>query len=105
MVPLRIAAYTSLTLLLILLGGLVYTVAAYVFSDTVRGWTSLTFLILLISAIQLGTLAVLGEYVGRIYMTSKQRPLFLIDEIRRAAGGEKLGSIPAGMPTVTESKR
>ena len=103
MVPLRIAAYMSTILFVVLMGGLVYTLAAYLSANTVRGWTSLTFLILLISAVQLATLAVLGEYVGRIYIASKQRPLFLIDEIKVAS--RSLESPPSDLSRLEKANR
>jgi dolichol-phosphate mannosyltransferase len=43
----------------------------------------LTLLIVFVSAVQFMVLGVIGEYVGRIYIQSKQRPLFLISEIRQ----------------------
>ena len=84
MVPLRIAAYIAALLFALVIVGLIYTIIVYVTSDTVQGWTSLMLLILLVSGVQLAALAVIGEYVGRTYLSTKQRPLFLIDEIKIA---------------------
>lgn len=95
MVPLRMAAYVSAILFVALVFGSIYTLVAYLLDETVRGWTSLTLLILLVSAVQLATLAILGEYIGRIYIGTKQRPLFLIDEIRTTAPSK---SIPSRQP-------
>jgi len=58
-------------------------VQKYFYPDTViPGWSSLFSAILFIGGIQLICLGVLGEYVGRIYKESKQRPLYVIDEER-----------------------
>ena len=48
----------------------------------VEGWTSLSTLILVLGSMQLILFGLLGEYVGRLYLESKRRPLFVIDEIR-----------------------
>jgi hypothetical protein len=53
--------------------------------DTIVGWTSLASIVLIIGGLQLLFLGVLGEDVGRIYMESKRRPLFVVREMYRAA--------------------
>jgi dolichol-phosphate mannosyltransferase len=47
----------------------------------VDGWTSLSTIMLTIGSAQLMLFGVLGEYVGRLYIESKRRPLYVIDEI------------------------
>lgn len=62
--------------------GILYSLAVRLFThEWVRGWTTLWFGILFIGGIQMISLGVLGEYIGRIYTEIKQRPLYLIDEI------------------------
>lgn len=48
---------------------------------TVQGWTTLMGSIWLLGGIQLLSLGVIGEYVGRVYQETKHRPRFLIDRI------------------------
>ena len=51
---------------------------------TVAGWTSLASIVLIIGGLQLLFLGVLGEYVGRIYMEGKRRPLFVVSDVFRS---------------------
>jgi dolichol-phosphate mannosyltransferase len=48
---------------------------------TVPGWTSLTAIMLFFFGLQFFCIGMIGEYVGRIYLESKQRPLFVIDQV------------------------
>jgi hypothetical protein len=59
-----------------------YTLGSWAFGHVVEGWTSLSTLVLVLGSMQLILFGLLGEYVGRLYLESKRRPLFVIDEIR-----------------------
>ncbi|WP_297426448.1 glycosyltransferase family 2 protein [Clostridium sp.] len=59
---------------------LAYTFIVKFFGQTVTGWTSLTLSIWLIGGIQLLSLGVIGEYIGKIYNETKQRPIFIISD-------------------------
>ena len=48
---------------------------------TVQGWTTLMGSIWALSGIQLLSLGVIGEYIGKIYQETKRRPKFIIDKI------------------------
>jgi glycosyltransferase involved in cell wall biosynthesis len=50
--------------------------------DWVRGWASIFIAVLFMGGIQLLSLGVMGEYIGRIYGEVKQRPLYLVREER-----------------------
>jgi len=52
---------------------------------TIQGWTTTTFAILFLGGIQLISLGIIGEYIGRIFHEAKQRPLYVIDEIWECA--------------------
>ena len=83
-VPLRIASIMGVGLGLLAFMGVAYAVASWLVFDTVPGWTSITVIVTLLGSIQLLSLGVLGEYVGRLYIESKRRPNYLIAEVARA---------------------
>ncbi len=85
MVPLRIATYIGALLTTVLTFVGIWAAIGWVLSGTVPGWTSLTLLVVGISSVQLLVLGLIGEYVGRIYIQSKHRPLFVISHLHRRA--------------------
>jgi dolichol-phosphate mannosyltransferase len=62
-----------------------YVLATYFLGHTVSGWTSLAIIVLAVGSVQLIVAGVMGEYLGRLYMESKRRPLFVIDEVVTSA--------------------
>jgi dolichol-phosphate mannosyltransferase len=83
MVPLRIATYIGALLTTVLTFVGIGAVISWILSGTVPGWTSLTLLVVMISSVQLLVLGLIGEYVGRTYIQSKHRPLFVISHLQR----------------------
>jgi len=79
--PLRTASFLGVALGLGSLMMVIYTLGSWLSGSTVDGWTSLTTIVLIIGSAQLITLGVIGEYLGRLYMESKQRPLFIVDNV------------------------
>jgi dolichol-phosphate mannosyltransferase len=64
--------------------GIVYTLLIRLFTHSwVRGWAMSFIGMLFMAGVQMLCLGILGEYIGRIYTESKQRPLFVQHEIRR----------------------
>ena len=78
--PLKIASYLGL---IIAAGAFAYGVfiiyKTLLYGDPVRGYPSLMVVILLLGGIQLVALGILGEYVGRMFEETKQRPLYLVN--------------------------
>lgn len=69
--------------------GIVYTLWVRLLTHSwVRGWAISFVGMLFMAGVQMLCLGILGEYIGRIYTESKQRPLFIQREIRRAATGQ-----------------
>jgi glycosyltransferase involved in cell wall biosynthesis len=87
--PLRLAFFMALGFLLAAFLCMIYILAGYFFFDTVRGWAGILFLFLVFTSAQLICTAIIGEYVGRTYVQTKNRPLFVVKEllIRKAPPG------------------
>lgn len=81
--PIRLSVHFSLVLAALTVLLLMYVVGSWVFADAIPGWASLGVIISLIGTGQFLMLGMLGEYIGRIYMEAKGRPLFVIDRIKR----------------------
>lgn len=82
--PLRFAfgiALFAVFLALLLLGWSIYV---YFFHDAVPGWSSLMVVFLFFTAVQLFSVAIIGEYIGRIFIQTKGRPLFVIRNVYNA---------------------
>ncbi|KFN45712.1 glycosyltransferase family 2 protein [Arenimonas metalli] len=78
-VPLRLATYLGLFTALAAFGwGVWIIVRTLAWDDPVQGWPSLMIVVLFLGGLQLVALGIIGEYLGRLYMEAKQRPLYLI---------------------------
>lgn len=82
-VPLRVATYVGL---LSALGAFAFgvwiVIRTLLWGDPVAGWPSLMVVIALLGGLQLMALGIIGEYLGRLYLEAKQRPLYIVDEAR-----------------------
>lgn len=85
-VPLRLASYSGAALGCIGLVLLTYVMRAWLAGETVQGWTSLMVVVLVIGSVQLLALGVFGEYLGRLYLESKNRPHFIVENVTRGSG-------------------
>ena len=80
--PIRFVTTTGALIFLISLAALVVLLLQKLFGYTVQGWATLMGSIWLLSGIQLLSLGIIGEYIGKIYQETKHRPRFIIDEIK-----------------------
>ena len=78
--PIRIITELGFAIFLISLFVLAYSIIVKILNKTVSGWTSLEASIWMIGGIQLLCLGVIGEYIGKIYSETKQRPRFIISD-------------------------
>ena len=79
--PLRLAGHTAVVLALISLALLGYIVLRWWTGDTVQGWPSVMVVVTGLGAAQMLALATIGEYLGRVYVEVKRRPLYIVSEI------------------------
>jgi dolichol-phosphate mannosyltransferase len=93
-VPLRLATYMGFICSVLGIFFLGYTAYSYLSGIAIHGWTTLMAVILILGSGQLLVLGVLGEYLGRLYMQSKNRPLFIIQEVVRGESQEAMAMQP-----------
>jgi dolichol-phosphate mannosyltransferase len=79
--PLRLSLALSAVFFSISALTTLYAIYAHFFLSTVPGWTSIAVLVSLFSAVQLFCLGIIGEYIGRIFLETKRRPLYVIREM------------------------
>jgi dolichol-phosphate mannosyltransferase len=79
--PLRIASHASVLLAGTSLLLLVYIGWGYFSGARVQGWTSTMLVVVVLSAVQMFVLGMIGEYLGRLYVESKRRPLYLVADV------------------------
>lgn len=90
--PLRMAGHLGVLLAFAGVAMLGYTIYSWLIYDVVQGWTSVMTAVLILGSSQMLFLGVMGEYIGRMYMESKRRPLFIIDDIVCSAKNTSAGS-------------
>ncbi|MDA7834664.1 glycosyltransferase family 2 protein [Methylophilaceae bacterium] len=78
--PLRIAMLLGFTSSIVSLGGILYAITKWMIGTPVVGWTLMFIAIMFFSGVQLISLGVIGEYIGRSYSETKNRPLYVIDK-------------------------
>lgn len=82
-IPLKLATWFGFVLAGFSFLMILYTLVSWWAGNTISGWTSMMVVVLLIGGCQMITVGILGEYIGRLYIQSKMRPLFLIDDVIR----------------------
>ncbi len=85
--PIRIITVFGFLVALISLVGIIWSVVTALMGASVAGWASTVSIICFLGGIQLLSLGVIGEYVGKIYLETKRRPRYIISE--RTGYGEK----------------
>lgn len=78
--PLRISTYIAIPTFLVLLVYFIYVIVkACVIQEAVQAYQAIILLVLFFSGIQILLFGIVGEYLGRIFNESKNRPLYLVD--------------------------
>ena len=78
--PIRLITWTGLIVALASLAAIVWVLVAHAAGATVAGWASTTAAVCFMGGVQMLSLGVIGEYVGKIYLESKHRPRYVISE-------------------------
>ena len=90
--PLRFASHAGLALTGASLLLFAYIAFGWLTGRAVQGWTSTMLVVVGLGAVQMFVLGMIGEYLGRLYIESKKRPLYIVaDVIGRAREGARLG--------------
>jgi dolichol-phosphate mannosyltransferase len=107
--PLKLASHAGLWLAVGSLLLIVYIVYSWVGGRSIQGWTSLMLVVVVLGAVQMFVLALMGEYIGRLYNEAKRRPLYIVQDIagQPADRATRLGVIasPAKPQPSRRSKR
>jgi dolichol-phosphate mannosyltransferase len=82
--PLKLASHAGLLLSFGSVLLIIYIFAGWLSGRAVEGWTSLMLVVVALGAVQMFFLGVMGEYLGRLYSQAKQRPLYIVSDIRGA---------------------
>ena len=80
--PLRVATLIGLSVAGLGFIFAIYLILLYfIHGIAIEGWTSLAVLVLMLGGIQLLVIGIIGEYLGRLYMQSKGRPIYIIQDL------------------------
>ena len=80
-VPLKAASYVGFATALVAFGFGVYVIGkTLLFGDAVRGYPTLIVVVLFLGGLQLMALGIIGEYLARMFIEVKQRPLYLVQQ-------------------------
>ena len=84
--PLKLAVVLAGFGALIAFALLVYVLVGFITGHVARGWTSLAMMLVFFGVGQFLCLAVMGSYIGRIFLEVKARPLYFVDDVVRSPG-------------------
>jgi dolichol-phosphate mannosyltransferase len=89
--PLKLASHAGLALSVGSVLIVLYILYAWISGHSIQGWTSLMLVVVVLGAVQMFVLALMGEYIGRLYNEAKRRPLYIVQEIEGA--GKRSGTL------------
>jgi glycosyltransferase involved in cell wall biosynthesis len=92
--PLRFASHIGLWLVAASILLLIYIAIGFLSGSAIQGWTSLMLVVVILGAVQMFVLGMIGEYLGRLYIEAKRRPLYIVSDIAgHTAGRPSLGHV------------
>lgn len=78
--PIRMITFLGFFIFIVSIGMLIYSIARHFMGATIVGWTTLMVSVWAIGGLILLSLGVVGEYIGKIYLETKSRPRFIIEQ-------------------------
>lgn len=79
--PIRFIVWLGFVVFIVSIAMLIYSVVRHFMGHTVLGWSSLIVSIWALGGLQLLSIGVIGEYIGKVYMETKARPKYAIQDI------------------------
>lgn len=86
--PIRMITGLGFLVFLISIAMLIYSIVRWAMGETILGWASLICSVWAIGGLILLSLGVIGEYIGKIYLETKERPRFLLREVLEDRDGK-----------------
>lgn len=78
--PLKLITFFGFVIFFASIVMLIYTLVRYLTGATITGWSSLSISIWAIGGVQLLSVGILGEYIGKVYLETKARPRYIIEK-------------------------
>ena len=94
--PLRFASHVGLWLTGLSVLLVAYIAIGWLTGNAIAGWTSLMLVVVILGAVQMFVLGMIGEYLGRLYVESKRRPLYLVQDVAGPVRGQSTLGYRAG---------
>ena len=79
-VPLRWILYFGVIMSLLSIFGMLWIISVYFMGETIQGWSSIIIMVLFFGGINMFALGVIGEYIRKIFIETKKRPLYLVEK-------------------------
>lgn len=87
--PIRMIMTLGSAIFLVSIAMLIYSLVRHAMGATLVGWTSTVVSIWAIGGLQLLAIGIIGEYIGKVYLETKQRPKFIVEEYLKDEDAEK----------------
>ncbi len=78
--PIRLITTLGLIIFMLSIGILIYSVVMHILGNTFAGWSSIMVSVWALGGLQILSIGIIGEYIGKIYLETKSRPRFIIQE-------------------------
>ena len=78
--PLRWILYLGVIMSMFSIFGMLWIISVYFMGKTIQGWSSIIIMVLFFGGINMFALGVIGEYIRKIFIETKKRPLYLVEK-------------------------